>query len=231
MASMNFNIKPIFSFKKKKKERKLKSSSRTIFIHIPKTAGSLIRKNIINSEGTHLIQKHKPDKPILDLDNKKFDDFFIFTSIRNPWDRLISAFFHLLDPDADISDEYRELIKKFKDNFELFVKELEHDPELQNIIYLKPQIYWLKKYGKRKIDFIIRYEHLLEDLQKLSKIININFEITKKINAGKHKHYSEYYDEVTKKIVEKIYEEDIKILGYKFEGGPEKVTGNNIDNN
>jgi len=79
-----------------------------------------------------------------------------------------------------------------------------------------PQTNWLiDENGKIPIDFIGKFENLESDFQKLTKILGINAELPH-LTRTDHKNYRYYYNEMTKKIVEKIYSKDISIFDYKF---------------
>ena len=63
---------------------------RCFFIHIPRTGGNSIASTILDGRTAHtpyfVYQRAYPDE---------FDEFFKFCFVRNPWDRLVSAYFYL----------------------------------------------------------------------------------------------------------------------------------------
>ena len=72
-----------------------------LFVHLPKNAGSSVTKVLADYVGVDREelrpQKYKfiytKDIPSV-LDGQQ-DDYFIFTVIRNPWDRVVSYFHYL----------------------------------------------------------------------------------------------------------------------------------------
>jgi len=73
---------------------------------------------------------------------------------------------------------------------------------------------------KSCIDFYIRFEFLEEDLQKVCKKLNIEYDINKllkfKSNFRKDKDYRKYYDEELKQIVYDKHKKEFELFGYKF---------------
>ena len=74
-----------------------------------------------------------------------------------------------------------------------------------------------------EFDFIGKTENMQTDFDKVIVLANKNNAraITEKIsiphyNKSSKKHYSDYYDDETKKIAEEFYGEDIVRFNYKF---------------
>jgi len=63
---------------------------RCIFIHIPRTAGTNIERAI---KKVNVLQKHLTIKRAIEIYGDKWNTYFTFTIIRNPWDRMISHYF------------------------------------------------------------------------------------------------------------------------------------------
>src|SRR5258707_7699115 len=63
---------------------------RCIFIHIPKTAGTSLSQALFGRHSRHI--------PYIEYEKgnpRKFRQYFKFTFVRNPWDRLVSTYFFL----------------------------------------------------------------------------------------------------------------------------------------
>ena len=67
------------------------------------------------------------------------------------------------------------------------------------------------------VDFIIRFEKLQKDFNRVCKLINLEKESFPFANQSKHLPYMEYYDDETKEIIQNDHAEDIKAFGYSFE--------------
>lgn len=67
------------------------------------------------------------------------------------------------------------------------------------------------------IDFLLRFESLDEDFKSVCKKLAIPYSCLPKRNSSTRSHYSTYYDEELKEIVNKKFKEEILIGNYTFE--------------
>ena len=93
-----------------------------VFIHVPKTGGVSIRKSLFDQDiGPHTTAL---DQRIY-MGKKKYNDFSVIAFVRNPWDRLVSAFFYLKGGGLGNKNDlllYRTYVQKYGDDFNSFIK-------------------------------------------------------------------------------------------------------------
>ena len=70
--------------------------------------------------------------------------------------------------------------------------------------------------GKICIDEIVRFENLQKDFDRVCNKIGIPLQKIPHKNKTEHKPYWEYYNDETREIVAKKFEEDINAFGYEF---------------
>ena len=186
---------------------------KTIFIHVPKTGGHSICKVCFKKKP----QKHIPWFRYYEKSQSKYNKFFKFAVVRNPWDRLVSAFFY--QKQGGVSKKSKiwaeEYLKKYN-TFEEFVLQGFENENIIRHSHFKLQSYWIcDENQKIMIDYLARLETLDEDFLFISNKLGCKSKLPK-LNTSKRKHYRNYYNQTTQKIVSKIYESDIKLFGYKF---------------
>ena len=170
---------------------------RTIFIHIPKNAGTSIEEYFGNESIRIQPEKHADIYEIKRKFKNSYNNYRKFTIIRNPYDKMVSWYFYLKRNLGDYN------VIKFND----WIKDPSkfwhaNDP----ISFLKPQYKWIDN----TVD-IIKFENLNEELNKFfNKQINLPI-----INKSNHEHYLEYYNEESLNIIYNKYKEDFKKFNYK----------------
>lgn len=172
------------------------------FLHIPKTGGQTIRHLLRPLDSWHdIFHKRLFKKP----------EAYTFATIRNPLDRLVSAFFYLraggnCPRDREHRDNYN-ITGKFED----FVNRLASDPEYYfRQQHLKPMMRYIN--DVEYIDRFMIFDNLEKEVISLYKMITgINLETIPHRNKSKHQHFEAYYTEKTRKIVENIYSEDVEL--------------------
>lgn len=151
-------------------------------------------------------------KKWVDNSINKFDEYFKFTIVRNPWDRMVSCFSYMNYSNLKFEEfilSYIAAKEKDKNNSIL------SDYEFRLVSHLFPQINNIILNGKQYVDFIGRYENLNSAWNVITNKINFHHKLPHK-NATIHKNYVQYYDKNTIKLVENLYLEEIEFLNYKF---------------
>ena len=180
-----------------------------IFVHVPKTAGVSIGNCLSRFTDENLSEGHKR---LIDYSN--FDKtYFKFTFTRNPWDRFLSSYFYFKNYGRRLGYDIEtgKLIDKFS-SFKEFVHNLDSIYNSIRSPHFKIQFNWIDK----KLNFIGRFENLQEDFDTVCDKIGIPKQNLPHTNKSKHKHYTEYYDDETRKIVAEKYAKDIEYFGYEF---------------
>lgn len=140
---------------------------------------------------------------------KKFKDYFKFAFVRNPWDRVVSCYFHKV-LDGRIKD-FRPCYDK---NFNCFVNLVEDT----NLKVSNPHIKLQSKLiPADQCDFIGRLENFADDLKYVSEMIGIDVSHVPHTHQTDRKHYSAYYTSKTRDIIAEKYQKDIETFGFTFE--------------
>lgn len=153
------------------------------------------------------MSKHSDLKLIKSKFGDKLDEYIIFASIRNPFDRIVSHWkWHCRFIKKDMS-------------FEEF---LEAELLNRNASYK-----WYA--GKNMVDFIsidgeilvnnfIRFENLQEDFDSMCYKVGIEKRKLPHKNKSKGSGYKHHYNDRSKQIVCDIFSKDIDQFFYKFDG-------------
>jgi chondroitin 4-sulfotransferase 11 len=185
-----------------------------LFIHIPKTAGTSVGEIVAHTGRPG----HWTAEEYRSLNGKKFEKYFKFCFIRNPWDRLVSSYFYLKkggksERDAVFSNKFL----KHLNSFEAFVYSLEKNNKLQNWVHFLPQTHFICDCnGKLIVDFVGRFENLSEDFEEVRIRLGLSNVKLEWKNQSTRKDYKQYYNEKTNTIVGDLYKTDIDLFGYKF---------------
>jgi hypothetical protein len=192
-----------------------------IFVHIPKAAGVSICRSLFGN----LAGGHTPMKTYELLYSKKtFDSYFKFTFVRNPWDRLFSAYYFLKAGGLNETDKRWSVDNLGKyENFEEFILYGIRGKNILAYTHFRPQLDFLRgAQGKKPlVDFWGFYENLQNDFKIIQKrifgdslreLLHLN-----KAKASQTPCYKECYTDDMKRIVESIYQDDISLFGYNFE--------------
>ncbi|EAK9890022.1 sulfotransferase family protein, partial [Campylobacter lari] len=190
-----------------------------IFIHVPKVAGSSIERVIYQTD--RWLVGHAKASDYVKLGKDRFENYFSFGFVRNPYDRVVSAYHYLRSGGGNLADEIwaKENIYKYN-SFEEFVLNLQNNGErikILNWIHFVPQYKFLCNEQKKiLVNFVGKFENLSKDFAKILQILNRNDKLVH-INKSRHFNYSNYYNKVTYKIIRDIYKDDFEIFDYDLE--------------
>ena len=187
-----------------------------IFIHVPKCAGQSVRDTLFkNLQPGHI---HASTYQLV-FSRKLYCDYFKFTFVRNPWDRLVSAYYFLKGGGAHEKDRrWAESQLSDYDSFEDFVSRGLGKEEVLSWPHFRPQVDFLSSpNGMVEIDYIGRFESIQEDFDFISQRLGINRELLH-INKAKATRpaYQDQYSDAARKIADQVYSRDINSFGYTF---------------
>lgn len=211
---------------------------RTIFVHIPKTAGTSVESVLgmhgdkadigvrpyFNQEADreHLYGQDLQHMTAADLKqvlqhDGVFERYFKFTIVRNPWDRLVSVFAWTNQKwakgqeltDAEFEASVRQL-------HAMFITARASGQALRVGPHWWPQVHFLvDRDRKLLVDFIARHENLAADWERIRQKIGIQADLPLRMRSH-HRPYQSYYNDATRAMVAEIYAEDIAALSYRF---------------
>lgn len=191
------------------------AANKCLFIHIPKTAGLSIRRLVPGSNRGHITWR-----VYYRANPKKFETFFKFSFVRNPWDRVVSAYWFLEQGGFGVQnpgsgkcdDEERAFMMGNTKSFEEFV--IERLPRCLDLVHFRPQHQFIFDDQRvNRMDFTGRYENIAEDYGKVCAKLGVEAAL-RHLNTSRHDHYTSYYSPETYNIVGDLYADDIALLGY-----------------
>jgi hypothetical protein len=148
--------------------------------------------------------------------NGLFDNYFKFTVVRNPWDRLVSTC-AWLDQKWFKGEELKTA------EFERIVRQLHaasRDPKSAQALlastHFRPQfLYIVDRQLRPMVDYVARYENLAADWATLCGRLNLNAALPARMKSH-HRPYQEYYSDETHAMAGELYARDVTMFGYAF---------------
>jgi hypothetical protein len=189
-------------------------------------------EDIIDSKGFFVVQKkHCGLKDLLDnglLSQEEASSLFKFTSIRNPFDSLVSLYIKKKDKYYPLLSDHESWVYRVPN----YVKDMK---------FCKKHTFnaWIyKNFSKHLVKLllgggrvsifnnftqgvneIIRFENLQKDFQQILNKAGINKQLTvPKINitANRQRDYRQYYSSMSRLMVAYIFKNDLRQYGYQF---------------
>ena len=191
-----------------------------IFIHVPKAAGSSVKQSL----GMPDLWPHCPAKAYCEIDPTFYRNAFTFAFVRNPWDRLVSAFHFInFSSENEYSKKIRHELFSDVESFDNFLEKLKSASYRGYVLtkmHFMPQVDFLCDYrGKVIVDAVGRFENLDDDFFEFAARIGVSDRIdTRNVGHNRNKDYREYYDLPWKvDLIRDIYRSDITLFGYQFD--------------
>lgn len=195
----------------------------TIFLHIPKNAGTSISKWLrfhVNDQYNKIYYEH----PLLSTvynDLSSVKKYFVFTSVRNPWARALSGYQNLIrhfkEHRNDMMKNHVEEILQMNGSFPDVNRWIEILPYTKSMIgkdwnMLTLQIDWIKP----GVDLVLRTEFLETDFKLIKDIFKNDKDLNFLNKSESNLDYRKIFNDKSKKIISKLYEPDIDTYKYIF---------------
>jgi hypothetical protein len=184
-----------------------------IFVHAGRTGGSSFErmaeigvtadKRSRHMGNTDFPEKHEDFQYYRDTYHEEFASYFKFTIVRNPFDRVVSAWLWRTQVVKDI-----------------------RPCTLKQFVLTRPRSstyaakYSLAGYSLREsvrqFDYIGRFEDLSGTYQYLCKKLGVPCAAIPHTNQTSFERHWDYYDQDTLELVQNLYREDIELFDYRF---------------
>ena len=186
-----------------------------IFVHVPKAAGTSVSLGLFGD----LTHHYTAWQYRVIYGRRAFNRYFKFAFVRNPWDRLYSAFSYLRAGGWNAED------REFFDNnlsglsgFEEFVSCWLSPANLDSHVHFQPQhTFVCDSSGRVLIDYLGYFETLADDYNYVTQFVVPMSELPK-VNASPRSDYRTVYSSESRRRVNELYERDVALFGYDFEG-------------
>ncbi|MCX7567034.1 sulfotransferase family 2 domain-containing protein [Sulfitobacter sp. F26169L] len=206
-----------------------------LFVHAPKTGGTSMalalearamkddimlgdtpkaikrRKRLKGVTATGRLWKHATLADLEGLVNiDELDDLFVFTMVRNPWDRMVSYYHWLRGQHFD----HPAVILAKQSTFAAFVAA----PSIADSFSRAPAAsYVTDSGGRERANLFIRLEHLAEDINPLQSHLGFDLDVPHVNQSTRAADYRAAYTDTSREQVEMMCAEDIARFGYRFE--------------
>ncbi len=212
----------------------ISAKRRYIFVHIPKTGGTSMalalearaaaddiligdtpkaRKRKQRLKGVRAAGRLWKHSTLRDadglIDRAQMRAFFVFTLVRNPWDRLVSYYHWLQDQSFD--HPAVELAKTLE--FEAFALHPSTAAAFRTAPYAS---YLTGPDGVDYGDLYIRLEHFAEDAAPLERHLGFSLDLPHENASRRRTSHREYYSDASRQAVGAFCAEDITRFGYRF---------------
>lgn len=191
-----------------------------LFVHVPKTGGNSIR-NVV-------FKKDYVGPWFGDSLPAEWQGLYSFAFVRNPFDRLVSAWkmftvgtkddaWHL-PAGGPILMTLAETIRMGMDEDAPFghprYNDLKPTPlsKFKNHILLQTHPY----HGLKHVKFVGRFENLQNDFAIVAERLNLPLCELPRTNWTEHQHYRKYYDTETRQLATEYLHDDLDRFGYEF---------------
>ena len=149
---------------------------------------------------------------------KRFQEYFKFAFVRNPWGRIYSQYNFLRNvrksPCAQRGfDEWLNFCSKAMDSGNQFLFGRNRHIFMR---HLTNQLDWCIVDGRMSVDYIGRVENIKGDFEYVCEKLDIKTELPHINKSRQAKHYTQMYNNRTREIVRRWHEKDIEYFGYKY---------------
>ena len=200
-------------------EAQILAELQAFFVHIPRTGGTSVEQVLRTVTRKHPIFGHTTAAEFQMMFPEQWKKFYSFAFVRNPWDRLASAFFYVQRSHRNSFFVKNFILPHHNDLSSFVIRVLKDNPTAAFMMeHFRPQFTYVCNPDRSTVvDFVGRFESINEDWKIIAGKIGLD-ELLPHSNHSSHDHYSNHYTSEAAEVIAQVYYEDIKIFGYHYEG-------------
>lgn len=186
-----------------------------VFVHIPKSAGTSILKGLSN--GDQIYRDHCNWFDFYRANKVKFSNYFKFTVVRDPFDRIVSTYEYLKKGGNQAEDLFfMDLFALNNLTFEEFVLEYLDEVKIHEHVLFKPQYLFIFDYKyDLKVDFIAKFENIDADYALICNKLGIKkSKLVKENSSPRQLDVNCYKRKNVANRVASLYRKDYELLDY-----------------
>lgn len=192
---------------------------RTVFVHIPKTAGSSISKALKPHRDLKTVLVRRANKTLTSMKlsyqvksvnevthlsaldyaaalGRKYEDYFSFSVVRNPFDWILSFYNYFVLRNPEISMGFEDFLER-------------KAPKAQSE-------YILDENGKCMVSYVGKFETINEDFKFISRKMNLSLKLPH-TNSVNHLGFTTCHNVKTRRLVLEKYQRDFNLFNYSTE--------------
>ncbi|WP_196137745.1 sulfotransferase family 2 domain-containing protein [Aliikangiella sp. G2MR2-5] len=185
--------------------------TKSIFIHIPKAAGTSISQSLYGENTFHFTADTYNFLP-----REDFNEYFKFAFVRNPYERILSTYKYSFKQFKEHPKTSVAFVTRFK-SFENFVLEWVNRKNIsKHYFFYTQERYISDQTGKLLVDYIGKFETVDEDFKFVARKLNIDKELMHTNKSPKRKEETVYTEDMANKVFN-VYKNDFMLFGYDKE--------------
>ncbi len=186
------------------------------FIHVPKTAGKSLRLSLFGHEHG---ARHCSASHLKRCYGSQWNTFFTFCLVRNPYDRLYSAYRYLCSGGNQQKSDRQFLTKELSNthSFEEFVCGWLNADKAYAYTHFIPQYEFIYQGGICLLDHVGKFENIEQEYSILHARLSLTGTLVHTNSSGSPKRITDYADMYSTEMarqVEKIYADDFRLFNY-----------------
>lgn len=193
--------------------RKYLKNKKCIFIHVPKAAGTSVLKAL----GHNGQRDHATYREFLRTDYFKFQNYFKFSIVRDPFSRFLSLYIYFLNGGNKSKQDMsvKEMIEDNSMSINEFCKYVyDHQWYIINPMFWPQTIYICDENLNVMVDTVIKLENINEEFDVIKNKLALKNDISIVNKSDRKDIVNCDYDEESKKIIYKIYKTDFLVFKY-----------------
>lgn len=186
---------------------------RTIFVHVPKTAGTSIERQL-RERPTDVVGGHTTALAYRRHYPECFDAYYKFAVVRHPQDRFLSAWRYLRG--ERVHPALGNQIVHEHTSLDQFLETLRSSPAtLVRIVHFQPQHHFIcDEAGAVLVDEVFRFEELADGWRRISQRLALDGRSLARLNVSRQEEAAMCDASRLRMAVEEIYARDFELFRF-----------------